>query len=128
MSPAMDSLKKEQLAQLMPADIADHFFDALYGDAAEGAYDIELALREQQDSRLELELLLKQRPGKCLACNLTYGLPKVLARHPVINLKGVVERVCALVGADPGQATWQLGATEPKSNELHAIPLRIDLN
>jgi len=127
MSRGVKNLTSEQLAQLMPEGLADEFFEALYGDAAEGAYDIELALRCQEGSCLELALLLRQRPGKCLACNLTYGPPQVFTRHPVLDLGGLVERVCALAGADPAQATWQLGATQPVSGELHAIPLRIDL-
>ena len=76
---------------------------------------------------MELELLLRQRPGKCLACNLTYGLPQVFSRHPVLNLKGVVAKVCELAGADPAEAKWELGHTQPVSNELHAIPLYIEL-
>ncbi len=127
MTRGVKNLTSEQLSRLVPAGLADEFFEALYGDAAEGAYDIELALQGQEGSRLELALLLKQRPGKCLACNLTYGLPQVFTRHPVLDLGGLVERVCALAGADPVRATWQLGSTQPLSGEVHAIPLRIDL-
>ncbi|MCF8033635.1 MAG: pancreas/duodenum homeobox protein 1 [Desulfarculaceae bacterium] len=127
MSPANNKLDPEQLAGLMPTGLADEFFDALYGDAAEGAYDIELALKGQEGARLELELRLKQRPGKCLACNLTYGLPQVFSRHPVLDLKGLVARVCQLAGTDPERAQWELGHTRPVSDELHAIPLYIEL-
>jgi len=127
MSNQPENFTPEQLARLMPSNIADDFFDALYGDAAEGAYDIELAYRGHGEGRLNFELLLKQRPGKCLACNLTYGLPQVFQRHPVINLKGLVARVCQLVGADSSQANWSLGRTRTISSELHAIPLHIDL-
>lgn len=118
---------EQTLAQLIPAGKADDFFEALYGDAAEGAYDFELVCHSEQGGRVELELLLHQRPGKCLACNLTYGLPQVLGRHPVLNLKGVVQRVCELAGADPAKATWKLGHTRVISNEVHAIPLIIDI-
>eukprot|EP01022_Parablepharisma_sp_SALTPOND_P033232 TRINITY_DN8832_c0_g2_i1.p2 TRINITY_DN8832_c0_g2~~TRINITY_DN8832_c0_g2_i1.p2 ORF type:complete len:130 (-),score=43.82 TRINITY_DN8832_c0_g2_i1:552-941(-) len=127
MSQAITNLSPEQVAELMPPRLADEFFDALYGDSSEGAYDIELAFKGQQGSQLKLELLLRQRPGKCLACNLTYGLPQVFTRHPVLNLGGLVERICALAGVDPAQASWQLGRTRTVSNELHAIPLHIDL-
>lgn len=127
MSPAMQNLDPDQLARLLPTGIADEFFDALYGDAAEGAYDISLSFKGQTGPRLELELLLRQRPGKCLACNLTYGLPQVFSRHPVLNLKGLVAKVCGLAGADPAGAKWELGHTRPISNELHAIPLYIEL-
>jgi len=127
MNQALDNLDTARLTELLPAGVADEFFDALYGDAAEGAYDIELAFKGRQGSRLELELLLRQRPGKCLACNLTYGLPQVFSRHPVLNLKGLVAKICELTGIDPAQASWQLGHTQPVTGELHAIPLYIDL-
>lgn len=117
---------EQTLAQLIPAGKADDFFEALYGDATEGAYDFELVCRREEPRRIELELLLHQRPGKCLACNLTYGLPQVLSRHPVLDLKGLVRRVCGLAGADPAQATWSLGRTRVISNEVHAIPLNIE--
>lgn len=117
----------QTLAQLLPAHKADEFFEALYGDAAEGAYDFELVCRKQEKARMELELLLRQRPGKCLACNLTYGLPQVLGRHPVLNLNGVVKRVCEIAGSDPTKATWSLGHTRVISSELHAIPLTIEM-
>ena len=118
---------EQTLALLIPAGKADDFFEALYGDASEGAYDFELVCRSEEPGRVELELLLRQRPGKCLACNLTYGLPQVLGRHPVLNLKGVVQRICELAGADPDQATWSLGHTRVINNDVHAIPLTIEM-
>lgn len=127
MSHNGDRFDDQILAQLLPPGKADDFFEALYGDAAEGAYDFQLVCRREGPERIELELLLRQRPGKCLACNLTYGLPQVLGRHPVLNLKGVVKQVCAMAGADPNQATWSLGHTRVISHEVHAIPLTIAL-
>ena len=118
---------EQTLAQLLPAGKADDFFEALYGDATEGAYDFQLVCRSEESGRVELELLLHQRPGKCLACNLTYGLPQVLGRHPVLNLKGVVQRVCEMAGADPAQATWSLGSTRVISSEVHAVPIIIEM-
>lgn len=118
---------QQTLAQLLPAGKADDFFEALYGDAAEGAYDFELVCRREDPGCIELELLLHQRPGKCLACNLTYGLPQVLGRHPVLNLKGVVAKVCEMAGVDPAQAVWSLGHTRVISHEVHAVPLTIEL-
>lgn len=118
---------EQTLAQLIPAGKADDFFEALYGDATEGAYDFQLVCRSEDGGRVELELLLHQRPGKCLACNLTYGLPQVLGRHPVLNLKGVVQRVCEMAGADPAQATWSLGNTRVISSEVHAVPIIIEM-
>ncbi|MBU1275674.1 MAG: hypothetical protein KJ720_09885 [Proteobacteria bacterium] len=118
---------EQTLTQLLPPGRADDFFEALYGDAAEGAYDFQLVCRSEKPGRIELELLLHQRPGKCLACNLTYGLPQVLGRHPVLNLKGVVKWVCEMAGADPAQTSWSLGRTRVISNEVHAIPLTIEM-
>ena len=76
-------LSQDRCEQLFPHDLADRFFEALYGDTEEGAYDIRLKFKGQKQDRLEFEFQLKQRPGKCLACNLTYGLPNVFSRHPV---------------------------------------------
>jgi len=76
---------QDVLKKLFPEDRADQFFDALFGDAEEGAYDISLEFKGQSQNKLEFEFHLKQRPGKCLACNLTYGLPQVFSRHGVFT-------------------------------------------
>ncbi|RJX29645.1 MAG: pancreas/duodenum homeobox protein 1 [Desulfarculus sp.] len=116
----------QSLRELLPPQRADEFFGALYGDAKDGAYDIGLAFAGRENGRLVFELQLRQRPGKCLACNLTYGLPQVLGRHPVINLKGLVAGIGRLLGA-PGELAWELGRTREVSPALHVIPLRISL-
>jgi len=64
------------LKQLFPEDRSDQFFDA---------------------NRLEFMLRLTQRPGKCITCSLTYGLPEVFTRHPIINIKGLVQNIEALL-------------------------------
>lgn len=64
----------ETITKIFPEKLADHFFDALYGDPAEGAYNIGLKFKEQTGNTLVFEFHLTQRPGKCLRCNLTYGL------------------------------------------------------
>ncbi|MDR2487986.1 MAG: pancreas/duodenum homeobox protein 1 [Desulfovibrio sp.] len=106
---------------------ADEFFDALFGGAEEGAYDISLRFVEQRGDTYEFAFDLRQRPGKCLACNLTYGLPQVFSRHPVLNVKGVVEAVASAIGKSSDGLTWKLGATRELSSDLHAIPLLITL-
>ncbi len=116
---------KEKLAQLFPPGRADAFFDALFGDAAEGAYDITLHFAGQQGDELHFELRLSQRPGKCLACNLTYGLPEVFSRHPVIDLDGVARAAAEAMGRP--LAGWRLGRTTEISRELHMIPLVVQL-
>jgi hypothetical protein len=116
---------REKLDTLFPLERSDDFFDALYGDAAEGAYDIRLVFRAAESKTLHFAFELHQRPGKCLACNLTYGLPQVFTRHPLINLKGLVGELSGLMGWNTAELTFQLGRTEENSPELHLIPLRI---
>ena len=88
---------QERLDALFPADRADQFFEALLGDAEDGAYDIRLEYNEFKENQLHFELQLHQRPRKCLRCNLTHGLPNVFSRHPVINIQGVVDQIEALM-------------------------------
>jgi hypothetical protein len=117
---------EEVLLELFPRQRSDEFFDALYGDASEGAYDIYLAFAGSPKAKAyHFELQLKQRPGKCLACNLTYGLPEVFSRHPLINIKGLAAAIAAKLGQPAEQVTWQLGTTKSISKELYTIPLTI---
>lgn len=117
---------EETLASLFPAERTDAFFEALFGDAEEGAYDIALGYSGVYGDALNFELRLTQRPGKCLACNLTYGLPQVFSRHPIINVQGIAEGVAAATGKE--SVSWELGATQEISNGLHIIPLMIELS
>ena len=57
------------LDTVFPAERTDAFFDALFGGAEEGAYDIRLVCRNVSDNKAELAFELHQRPGKCLVCN-----------------------------------------------------------
>jgi hypothetical protein len=116
------------LSDIFPSERADQFFEALLGDAADGSYDIELAYTGSGDNELQFDLRLRQRPGKCLACNLTYGLPQVFSRHPVINLKQVVQRLDQLLGETASCVDWRLGRTREVNRELHVVPLHIGLN
>jgi hypothetical protein len=117
---------KEKLDQLFPAERADMFFDALLGDPSEGAYDIRLAFNQFREGQLLFHLELHQRLDKCLACNLTYGLPNVFARHPVINIQGLVEEICKLMNGHGRCKGWKLGATSEVSRRLHVVPLVIE--
>ncbi|MEJ2057631.1 MAG: pancreas/duodenum homeobox protein 1 [Desulfofustis sp.] len=122
-----DIFTAEACAELLPADTADRLFDALFGDASEGSYDLEIQYRTNNNETLLFDILLHERPGHCLACNLTYGLPEVFSRHPVININGIVEKINDKLG-DRGQTgVWKLGATTQQSQTLHAIPLVIEL-
>lgn len=117
----------ETLQQLFPKERSNDFFDALFGDASEGAYDIELVYNGSDGKSINLELRLHERPGCCLACNLTQGLPEVFTRHPVINVAGVVEAVDTLLAGQAKCRKWSLGRTEQRSKAMHLIPLTIEL-
>lgn len=114
----------EVLQQLLPAQRADQFFEALYGEIEEGAYDIRLVYKRHDPLKnsLEFDLELLQRPGKCLACNLTYGLPQVFSRHPVLNLKGLTLEIEGILQGKVRCRSWSLGKTNPLSQTLHTIP------
>ena len=114
---------KEKLEELFPASKTDEFFDALYGEAESGAYDIELSFVKATDVVLEFAFNLNQRNGACLACNLTYGLPQVFMRHPIINVKGLVDEIASIAGKS--EVTFEIGRTQEESNARHIIPLVI---
>ena len=115
----------EAMNEIFPEDPSDHFFEALYGDASEGAYQIGLRFKEQTKDTLFFAFHLTRRPVKCLRCSLTYGLPRVFARHPVIDLPGVIRKIDARLDGQVEIKDWRLGRTEEISEDLHAIPLMI---
>ncbi|MCB2181449.1 MAG: pancreas/duodenum homeobox protein 1 [Desulfobulbaceae bacterium] len=125
----MDEISKifteDVLTELFPSDRADNFFDALFGDASEGAYDIILKYNTYvpEEKELHFELHLIQRPGKCLACNLTYGLPEVFSRHPIINIKGLVGEIDKKLDGKMSCLDGKLKSTRSVSSALHIIPL-----
>ena len=120
---------REILDDLLPAGRADDFFKALFGDADEGAYDIRLHFSNYNAEKniLSFELHMHERPGKCLSCNLTYGLPQVFSRHPLIDIKGIVEKIENLLDGQAKCLDWQLGSTQTAADNLHTIPLNIYL-
>jgi hypothetical protein len=118
-------LSKENLATIFPKDRSNKFFEALFGDADEGSYDIELTYRENKGNNLIMELRLHERPNRCLACNLTQGLPQVFSRHPIINVQGIVNDIEKLLGTPYRCTSWSLGYTEQPKRSLHVIPLKI---
>jgi hypothetical protein len=115
------------LRELFPHDRADLFFEGLYGDPSEGAYDINLVFKGQDRDTLQFEFQLEQRSGKCLACNLTYGLPEVFSRHPIINIKGLIREIDQILGGQWRCIDWRLGLTREVSRELHILPLIITI-
>jgi hypothetical protein len=117
------------LQALFPPERSHDFFDALFGDASEGAYDIALTFDgyDQAGQTLNFLLNLHERPGRCLACNLTSGLPQVFSRHPVINIKGLVLEIEKLLDGKMVCESWKVGGTIQKSRSLHCLPLQIQL-
>jgi hypothetical protein len=117
----------EVLDTLLPPERSDEFFEALFGDATEGAYDISLKFEGQKENNLHFALHLNQRPGQCLVCSLTRGLPQVLSRHPVINLAGIANEVGKLVDHNQADVNWRLDPTRQHSAALHTIPFIVEL-
>jgi hypothetical protein len=115
------------LQEIFPEERSNAFFEALFGDAEEGAYDIKLAYVGSDGRTLSMEIQLLERPGRCLACNLTQGLPTVFSRHPIINIAGVVQDIDKLLAGQARCVDWSLGYTKQKSRSVHAIPLTIIL-
>jgi len=116
-----------QLAAIFPETRTNDFFEAIFGDREDGAYDISLGFDNADSDKLVLEFRLTRRPGKCLACNLTYGLPQVFSRHPIIDVKGLVAKVDDLLQGRARCAAWRLGSTREVSGDLHVIPVFISL-
>ncbi len=117
------------LRRLFPLDITGRFFDALFGDADEGAFDIYLKFigYSTSDNRLCFEFYLVERPGKCLACNLTLGMPEVFSRHPIINIRGLVKEIESTLDGRARCTDWSLGSTNQNAGNLHTIPLSISV-
>jgi hypothetical protein len=117
------------LRGLFPADRSNLFFEALYGDIEEGVYDISLAYDGYRPDEHALHFLfrLTERPGKCLACHLTHGLPEVFARHPVIGVAPLIKAIDQLLGNQADCGEWRLGPTRNLSGKIYAVPLTITL-
>ena len=115
------------LKNLFPAERADLLFDAMYGDVSEGAYDIELSFDGLRDDALVFHFQLRRRSGRCLACNLTYGLPHVFSRHPVIDAQGLVNYIEKVLNGLVQCKGWNLGETQEISGDMHVIPLFIQV-
>ena len=129
----MDNLNEiftdDVLKEIFSPQRADDFFEALFGDASEGAYDIALSFNgyNERANTLIFNLDLHERPGCCLACNLTQGLPQVFSRHPVININGLVADIEKKLNGSGQCADWKLGTTVQQEKSLHSIPLHITM-
>lgn len=125
MTDAATILNADYLDHIFPPSKTDDFFDALFGGTEDGAYDIRLRFEKQTPTELHLAFHLLERPGKCLACNLTYGLPQVFSRHPILAVGQTVAALCEKLGTTA--ASWTLTTTREISKGLHVIPLIIKL-
>ncbi|MFW6004839.1 MAG: pancreas/duodenum homeobox protein 1 [Desulfonatronovibrionaceae bacterium] len=120
-------MTEEKLAELFPPEKSRSFFEAFYGDAEDSHFDLRLSFERADDNALYFRFQLIERPGKCLACNLTYGLPHVLERHPVVNLPGLVQNILQAAEIRHPDPVWRLGQTIQTAASLHEIPLIIEL-
>ena len=117
-----------RLEGLFPAERADQFFEALFGDAGEGAFDIRLDYQGFQENQLRFVFKLTERPGKCLSCSRTYGLPHVFSRHPVIDVAGLVDGIALLLDSTYRCGAWEMGRTLEIDRGIHVIPLTINID
>lgn len=115
------SIEQAWLDNIFPPEKSDAFFDAIYGDAEEGAYTIVPVLKELTPERALLDFELRRRPGQCLKCTLTYGLPEVFKRHPLLDIGGFAGEIAHKLGWK--NCSWELGHTREHGDDLHTIPL-----
>jgi hypothetical protein len=115
------------MKRLMPPEKTAQFFEALFGDADEGAYEICLKYKGGTAQKLKFEFQLTPKPGKCLACNLTAGLPDVFSHHPVIDAKGLAVKIARQLGSRVKADRWHCGATIERTPDLHAIPFSLEI-
>ncbi len=59
-----------------------------------------------------------------MVCSLTYGLPNVFSRHPLININNMIKKI-----EEKGVKVekWYLGDTKELNTSLHTIPFYLDL-
>lgn len=119
-------LSREELDRIFPPKRTEEFFDAIYGGAEEGAYDIRLACKNIELKRANFAFQLLRREGKCLKCSLTYGLPEVFKLHPVINIAGIANDIAKALGWS-GKICWSLGETMEINDDLQMIPFTVEV-
>ncbi|ETR72521.1 MAG: hypothetical protein OMM_07467 [Candidatus Magnetoglobus multicellularis str. Araruama] len=119
---------QDTLNKIFPPEKTNEFFEALFGDASEGAYDIRLIYQGTQDKTLHFAFELTQRPEKCLACSVTYGLPQVFQRHRIINTQNIVNQIQTYINKNVQVIQWELKPTQPIQAHIHLVPLHITLD
>lgn len=118
-------IPQERLDGIFPATKSDEFFEAIYGGAEDGAYDIVLTCDNITEARASLAFELRRRPGQCLKCSLTYGLPDVFKRHPLLNVAGVAGQIASVLGWGTIYK-WELLPVQEISEDLHIIPFIVE--
>ena len=58
---------------------------------------------------------------------MTYGLPSVFARHPVIDIKGMTGKIIQQLGQHVQIKNWYCGETIERTSDLHIIPLFVEV-
>jgi hypothetical protein len=126
---SLDVITDDFLKGLFPPGRDNEFFEALYGGAEAGAFDITLHTNgfDSASNMLHLEFRLTERPGMCMACNLTYGLPEVFKRHPVINARGIAEEIEKKLQPEWRVEEWHIGSTIAADPKVNSIPFLIKL-
>ena len=122
----MFELTQDYLDTLFPATRTNEFFEALFGDADDGAYDIKLVCNNQNEDTINLHYELHGRVGKCLACNLTSGLPQVFRKHPILAVEKTVNEIAQKNNWT--HITFDVGNTVQVNDKLHFIPVTIKKN
>jgi len=129
-------IENQNIAQKFPQDVLDRifppektnaFFEAMLGDASEGAYDIRLIFQEIKENRVMFAFELTQRPDKCLACSVTYGLPQVFKKHRIIDTENIVNQIQGILG-HVKIVSWEIQPTRPIEQNVHLVPLHITLD
>jgi hypothetical protein len=115
------------LDQIFPPEKTNAFFEAMLGDASEGAYDIRLVFQGVKENIIQFAFELTQRPGKCLVCSVTYGLPQVFKKHRIINTENIVNQIMTIIG-NANVISWELRPTLQIEQDVHLVPLHITLD
>lgn len=124
MSNLSEAFNQAFLDELFPESRTNDFFEALFGDAEEGAYTIRLSFQSAQKNTLLFHFELHQRGQQCLRCNLTTGLPQVFQRHPIIGANKLAETFAKKAGF--AEFSWRIGATVQLSEQLHYMPFYVE--
>ena len=120
-----DVFTPECLNDLFPIQRTNDFFDALFGDAEEGAYDIRLVVdpEESDDGELHFYFELHQRAGRCLVSS---AIPSSISKVWSVTLRAAPDGNSTMYGgasalrkASPARCTasrWCLSRIKENSH------------